>query len=186
MITAPHDGVIAKKLIDKGDLARPGTPLLTLETTSRFCVDMVIPEMYISYIQAEQHVTIKVPALQEESLQGTVCTIVPSADPKSRSFIVKVRLPVDTKARSGMFARVQIPTSQAKALLIARRAVVRRGQLTGLYLVDADNKAHFRLIRTGKTYGDSVEVLSGLRAGDRYVLEPTAELQDGSRVEAAQ
>jgi multidrug efflux pump subunit AcrA (membrane-fusion protein) len=186
VITAPHDGIISRKLIDKGDLARPGTPLLTLETTSRFCVDMVIPEMYINYIQPEQKVSIKVPALQAEPLEGTVCTIVPSADPKSRSFIVKVRLPIDTKARSGMFARVQIPTGQAKTLLVAGGAVVRHGQLTGLYLVDADNTAHFRLIRIGKTYGDSVEVLSGLKAGDRYVLEPTPELQDGSRVEIAQ
>lgn len=186
VITAPHDGVISRKLIDKGDLARPGTPLLTLETTNRFCVDMVIPEMYIGYIQPEQQVSIKVPALQAEPLDGTVCTIVPGADPKSRSFVVKVRLPIDTKARSGMFARVLIPTGQAKTLLVAQTAVVRHGQLTGLHIVDADNTARFRLIRIGKTYGDSVEVLSGLKAGDRYVLEPTSELQDGSRVEVAQ
>jgi RND family efflux transporter MFP subunit len=185
VITAPHDGIISRKMVDKGDLARPGTPLLTLETTSRFCVDMVIPEMYIGYIQPEQKVLIKVPALRAEPLHGTVCTIVPGADPKSRSFVVKVRLPIDTKARSGMFARVQIPTGQAKTLLADSRAVVRHGQLTGLYLVDADNTARFRLIRIGKKYGDSVEVLSGLKAGDRYVLEPAPELQDGSRVEIA-
>ncbi|MBW1860014.1 MAG: efflux RND transporter periplasmic adaptor subunit [Deltaproteobacteria bacterium] len=186
VITAPHDGVITRKLIDKGDLARPGTPLLTLETTNRFCVDMVIPEMYIGYIRPEQKVLIRVPALQAEPLEGTVCTIVPSADPRSRSFVVKVRMPIDIKARSGMFARVQVPTGQAKTILVARRAVVRHGQLTGFYLVDADNTARFRLIRTGKTYGDSIEVLSGLKTGDRYVLEPTPELQDGSRVEVAQ
>jgi len=186
VITAPHDGVITRKLIDKGDLARPGTPLLTLETTSRFCVDMVIPEMYINYIQSEQKVSIKVPALQTEPLEGTVCTIVPTADPRSRSFVVKVRLPIDIKARSGMFARVQIPTGQAKTLLVASGAVVRHGQLTGLYLVDADNTARFRLVRTGKIYGDSVEVLSGLKAGDRYVLEPTPGIRDGFRVEVAQ
>lgn len=186
VIRAPHDGIISRKLIDKGDLARPGTLLLTLETTRHFCVDMVIPEMYISYIQPEQKVLIKVPALQAEPLDGTVCTIVPGADPKSRSFVVKVRLPIDIKARSGMFARVQIPTGQAKTLLVADRAVVRHGQLTGLYLIDAGNTARFHLIRTGKTYGDSVEVLSGAKAGDRYVLEPTPEFKDGSRVEVAQ
>jgi multidrug efflux pump subunit AcrA (membrane-fusion protein) len=186
VITAPHDGIISRKLIDKGDLARPGTPLLTLETTTRFCVDMVLPEMYLRYIQPEQKVLIRVPALQTEPLEGTVCTIVPGADARSRSFVVKVRLPEDIKARSGMFARVEIPTGQARQILIASRAVIHRGQLTGLYLVDSDNTARFRLIRTGKTYGDSLEVLSGLKEGDRYVLEPRPELQDGSRVEAAQ
>ena len=185
VITAPHDGIITGKMVDKGDLAKPGSPLLALETTRGFCVDVILPETYIDYIQPRQKVLVEVPALKTGDLEGNICTIVPSADPRTRSFIVKIRLPIEEKVRSGLFARVEIPTDHIKKLLIDRKAVIIRGQLTGLYLVNSDGVAHFRLIRLGKTFGDSVEVLSGLEPGNRYVAEPTPKLQDGARVEAA-
>jgi len=182
VITAPHDGIITAKLVDKGDLASPGTPLLMIETTRGFCVDMLLPETYIGYVEPRQKVFVEVPALKTGPLKGSVCTIVPTADRKSRSFIVKINLPIERSVTSGMFARVQIPTGHSRKLLINRNAVIIRGQLTGLYLVDSDNMAHFRLIRSGKTSGDSVEVLSGLKEGDRYVVKPVPDLVDGARV----
>ena len=185
VITAPHDGIITGKMIDKGDLAKPGTPLLALETTRGFCVDVVLPETYIDYVQPRQKVSVKVPALKTGPLEGNVCTIVPSADPRSRSFIVKINLPIDRKVRSGLFARAEIPMGHTKKLLIPQKGVVTRGQLTGLYLLDSESIAHFRLIRLGKTLGDSVEVLSGLKQGDRYVVEPPPKLQDGAKVEVS-
>ncbi len=183
VITAPHDGIITGKYVDKGDLASPGTPLIALETTRGFCVDMVLPETYIGYVRPLQKVFVRVPALKTGPLEGTVCTIVPSADQRSRSFIVKINLPIDKAVKSGMFARVQIPMGHSLKLLIPRQAVITRGQLTGLYLVDSDNIIHFRLIRPGKIFGDSIEILSGLKGGDRYVPEPTPALVDGAKVE---
>jgi len=185
VITAPHDGIISGKLVDKGDLAKPGSPLLVLETTRGFCVDMILPETYIDYVQARQKVTVKVPALKTGPLEGNVCTIVPSADQKSRSFLVKINIPIDLTVRSGMFARVQIPMGHSSKLLTDREAVVHRGQLTGLYIIDSKNIAHFRLLRLGKTFGDSIEVLSGLKEGDRYVQKPSPKISDGARVEVA-
>lgn len=182
IITAPHDGIITAKLVDKGDLASPGTPLLTIETTRGFCVDMILPETYIGYVEPRQKVFVEVPALKTGPLEGNICTIVPSADQKSRSFIVKINLPIEKTVTSGMFARVQIPTGHSRQILINRSAVIIRGQLTGLYLVDSDNIARFRLIRIGKTTGNSVEVLSGLKEGDRYVEKPLPALVDGARV----
>jgi len=186
VITAPHDGIITKKFVDKGDLARPGTPLLALETTRGFCVDTVLPETYIAYVEPRQKVAVTIPAMKNASFEGNVCTIVPSADEKSRSFIVKINLPVDRTVKSGLFARVRIPLGHSRKLLIPRKAVINRGQLTGLYLVDSKNIAHFRLIRLGKTFGDSVEVLAGLKEGDLYVQGAPPRLEDGARVEVAQ
>ena len=186
VITAPHDGIITGKMVDKGDLAKPGSLLLALETTSGFCVDVILPETYIDFVQPLQKVSVRVPALKTGLLEGNVCTIVPSADPRSRSFIVKIKLPIDRKVRSGLFARAEIPMGHSKKLLIPQKGVVTRGQLTGLYLLDSKSIAHFRLIRLGKTFGDFVEVLSGLKEGDRYVLEPTSRIQDGVRIEVSQ
>ena len=185
VITAPYDGIISGKMVDEGDLAKPGSPLLVLETIRGFCVDMILPETYIDYVQARQKVTVKVPALQTGPLEGTVCTIVPSADQRSRSFLVKINLPIDLNVRSGMFARVLIPTGHSSKVLINKEAVVHRGQLTGLYIINSQNIAHFRLLRLGKTFGDSIEVLSGLKEGDRYVKTLPPKISDGARVEVA-
>lgn len=185
LITAPYDGIITEKLVDKGDLARPGMPLLTLETTQGFCVDVILPETYVGHIRPGQKVLIHVPALKTGALEGNVCTLVPSADPRSRSFIVKITLATDKTVRSGMFARVQIPMGQTIKLLIPQMAVVNRGQLTGLYLLNPDNTVHFRLIRLGKRSGDQVEVLSGLKEGDRYVIQTPPTLRDGDKVEVS-
>jgi RND family efflux transporter MFP subunit len=185
VITAPHDGIITAKLSDKGDLATPGTPLLVLETARGFCVDVLLPETYIEYIQPKQEVLVTVPALKTDPLNGIVCTIVPSADPRSRSFTVKINLPVDMKVNSGLFARAKIPIGSSKKILIPVQAVIYRGQLTGIYIIDKENIAHFRLIRTGKMFGESVEVLSGLITGDRYVNNPRPELSDGAKVEVS-
>jgi hypothetical protein len=172
-------------MVDKGDLATPGTPLLSLETTRGFCVDMVLPESFIHYVKPRQKVSVEVPALKTGPLEGDVCTVVPSADPQSRSFIVKINLPIDRNVTSGLFARVQIPTGRRRTLLVAKSALIRRGQLTGLYVVDGGNIAHFRLIRIGKSTNESVEALSGLKAGDRYVKEPPPGMADGVKVEAS-
>lgn len=183
VITAPHDGIITGKFVDEGDLATPGTPLVALETTQGFRVDVLLPETYIEQVQPGQKVGVSVPALKTGLLAGNVRNIVPSADPRSRSFILKITLPIGGNVRSGMFARVKIPMGHSKKLLIPQKAVITRGQLTGLYLVDADNVAHFRLVRLGRRLGDAVAVISGLKEGDRYVAEPTPALKDGSKLE---
>ena len=183
VIIAPHDGIITAKLADKGDLATPGTPLLTLETATGFCVDILVPETYIEYVQPMQDVSVTVPALKTGPLGGIVCTIVPTADPKSRSFTVKINLPVDMKVNSGLFARAGIPIGTSTNILIPQKAVISRGQLTGLYMVDSENIAHFRLIRTGKRFGKSIEILSGLKEGDRFITDPRVDLSDGARGE---
>ena len=80
VIKAPGDGIITAKMVDKGDLAKPGTPLLILETTHGFCVDVVLPETYIDYVRPQQKVSVEVPALKTGLLEAIVCTVVPSAD----------------------------------------------------------------------------------------------------------
>jgi len=184
-ITAPHAGVITAKLVDEGDLATPGRTLLILETTSGYRIDLVLPETYIEKIGLGQKVLASIPALNLANLAGTVSTISPAAEPGTRSFLVKVALPSDALVKSGMFARIRIPVGQHNQLLVPRTIIVSHGQLTGLYLVDPEGIAHFRLVRLGRVFQDSVEVLAGLEEGDRYVLEPPPTMVDGARVEAS-
>jgi RND family efflux transporter MFP subunit len=182
-IRAPYDGKVTEKMVDVGDLAAPGTPFLTLEKQGVYCVSLVLPEKHIQSVRLQQKVNVKIPSFQDRSLEGVIGRIDPSADQKSRSFRVRVALPEDQNILSGMFARVEIPVGEAGILMIPSTAVVHEGQLTGIYLVDANQIARFRLIRIGRTFGDSVEVVSGLKDGDSYVVAPPPELSDGAKVE---
>jgi len=183
VIRAPYDGTIRAKMIDVGDLAAPGKPLFTLETTGNYIVDLVLPEQYIQTIALNQEVIVAVFALGNKTFTGSIQEIFPAADTKSRSFLVKVNIPADKALRSGMFARVSIPIGNVDVILIPETAVINSGQLTGMYIVDDTQTAKFRLIRTGRTFGESIEVLSGLKQGDRYVTTPPPTLINGMKVE---
>ncbi len=183
VVRAPYGGRITAKMIDVGDLASPGTPFFTIEKEGVFCADLVLPEDHIESVRLDQQVAVKIPALGQVRLTGQIGRIVPSADRRSRSFLVKVALPEDPRIRSGMFARVLIPVGKSGMIQIPDTAPVRRGQLTGIFLVDPEGRAVFRLIRTGKRLGDRIEVLSGLHEGDRYVIAPPPDLVDGAKVE---
>ena len=182
-ILAPYNGSIRAKMIDVGDLAAPGKPLFTLQTTGNYIVELVLPEQYIHSVSLNQEVTVAVSAVSDKTFTGNVQEIFPAADSKSRSFLVKVRIPADKTLRAGMFARVSIPVGDADIILIPQTAVIHSGQLTGIYIVDDTQTAKFRLIRTGRTFGKSIEVLSGLKEGDRFVTAPQPTLINGMKVE---
>lgn len=182
-IVAPFDGKVTAKLADAGALAAPGTPLLTLEREGGYRIDLVVPEAYIQSIRTGQSVDVRIPARDGQPLAGTIDVIVPSADQGSRTFLVQVRVTDTQSLHSGMFARVPLPIGEQQAMRIPESAVIRQGQLTGVFIVDAQNTARFRLIRTGRPYGDQVEVISGIKDGTRLVAAPPVQLTNGSAVE---
>lgn len=185
LVRAPYEGRVTAKMVEVGDLASPGTPFVTLEQSGAYCVDIVLPESLIQSVRLDQEVEVTIPGMGDRRMTGRIGRIVPTADQKSRSFLVKVALPDGTPVRSGMFARVAVPVGSAGMLLIPATAVVQRGQMTGIYLLDGENVARFRLIRTGRIVAEAVEVISGLKDGDRYVVEPPVQLANGSRVEVS-
>ncbi|MBF0118717.1 MAG: efflux RND transporter periplasmic adaptor subunit [Desulfobacterales bacterium] len=182
-IYAPYDGIVTSKLIEEGSLANPGTPILTIERERLYRGEFIIPENYINSIKLNQNLKVTISALQTDQIEGTVQTIVPLSDVKSRSFLIKLSLPYINNLRSGMFARVELPTGEDKMLLIPSNAVSTQGQLSGIYVVDDNNIAHFRLIRTGKNIGGFIEVISGLNEGEKFVPQILPGLTDGSSLE---
>jgi len=184
-IVAPFDGRVTAKLADAGALAAPGTPLLTLEREGGYRIDLVVPEAYIQSIRTGQSVEVRIPASDEPPIAGTIDVIVPSADQGSRTFLVQVRVADTASLHSGMFARVPLVIGEQQAMRIPESAVIRQGQLTGVFIVDAQNTARFRLIRTGRPFGDQVEIISGIKDGTRLVAAPPVQLTNGSAVELA-
>ena len=182
-VRAPYDGRVVAKMINTGDLASPGTPFLTIEQEGLFCTDLVLPERHIQAVEVGLEVQVVVPALSSQAVVGEVGRIIPSADARSRSFQVKVSMPEGLDLKSGMFARVFIPLGGTGMMLVPRSAVVDQGQLQGVFIVDDTMTARFRLVRIGKTIGEQVEVVSGLKAGVRYIEKVPPKLKDGAKVE---
>jgi len=183
LVIAPYDGKVTAKMVEEGDLATPGTPFLSLEKAGGYQVVVVLPESYIRDVRVQQQVHVEIPALSRETFEGTVQTVVPQADVKSRTFVLKVKLPQYPSLKPGLFARVAVPVGEDHLLLVPSSAVIRQGQLTGVYVVNQENIARFRLIRTGRTFGDRVEIVTGLDAGVRFLISPPPQTVDGARIE---
>lgn len=184
-VVAPYDGVVTARLAEVGDLAAPGRPLLTLVRTGGLRVDVTVPETHAGAVAVGAKVRVRVDALDNNALNATVSAVAPASDPASRSFLVKVDLPGTQAVQPGMFARVYLPVGKDEVLLVPSTAVVHQGQLTGVLVVDKEAIARLRLIRTGRLFGETVEVLSGLAAAERIVAKVAPGLADGVRVEVA-
>jgi len=188
-ITAPINGIVVSRQADVGYMAAPGAPLLTIESGSDYRLEAAVQESQINKIHLRDQVRVQIDALGPSELAGIVVEIVPTSDPASRTYLVKISIPTQTGneqvIHSGLYGKARFITGQTKAITIPQKAVVENGQLTSVYVVEQLGIARMRLVRTGKTYGDRVEVLSGLKEGEQVVVDGMAAVNDGSRVRDA-
>jgi len=185
-ILSPIDGIVTSKPADIGQMASPGTHLLTVEDEGHYRLEALVEEARIGRIRLGDPVSVSIDALGQKPTTGQVSEIVPALDPASRSYIIKIDLrspDSSTLFRSGLFGRARFNTGTKQVLTVPVQSVLERGQLTFVYVVDPAKIAHMRLIQTGKPYGDRVEVLSGLSQGDVVILEPLSAVKDGAAVE---
>jgi RND family efflux transporter MFP subunit len=179
-IRAPFAGVITERRVDSGTLASPGMPIFTLEDTRSYRLEVTVDESDLHLIHMGQSAPAAIDALGSTEITGKVVQIVPAADPGSRSFLVKIELPKDAHLRSGLFGRAQFPRGQRSALLVPRAAVVERGQVQGVYVLDSEQIAGLHYVTLGRTAGQHVEVLSGLEGGEKIIASP-GERELGSK-----
>ena len=188
-IAAPINGIVVSRQADVGYMASPGAPLLTIESGSDYRLEAAVQESQINKIHLRDQVRVQIDALGQQDLAGIVVEIVPASDPASRTYLVKISIAPpggnQLLIRSGLYGKARFITGQTQALTIPRKAVVERGQLTSVYVVDQSGIARMRLVQTGKTYSDRVEVLSGLKEGEQIVVDGVAVVNDGSRVREA-
>jgi multidrug resistance efflux pump len=185
-ILSPIDGIVTTKPADLGQMAAPGTHLLSVEDEGHYRLEALVEESRIGRIHLGDPVSVSLDALAQKPMPGQVSEIVPALDPASRSYIIKIDLrapDTSTFFRSGIFGKARFKTGTKQVLTVPVQSVLERGQLTFVYVVDPAKIAHMRLIQTGKTYGDRMEVLSGLSEGDLVILEPLSAVKDGAAVE---
>ena len=183
-IVAPFDGLVTEKKADVGTVASPGMPVFTVEDLRRYRLEATVNETDLRYVRQGQQVSVWIDVLGDREVRGKVTEVVPAADPVSRSFLVKVELPSDPALRSGLFGRAQFTRGERTALLIPRTAIIERGQLQGIYVLDENRIAGLRYITLGKPSAEQVEVLAGLQAGEMLIANPGSREWSGKKVES--
>jgi len=179
-ITAPFGGVITRKDADVGDLAVPGKSLLEMEDARNLRLEADVPEALMDKITLGDKLPVRIGVL-ETNLEGVVSEIAPSADPNSRTFLVKLDLPAVLGLRAGQFGRVAVPVGEASALYVPASAVVQRGEME-LVFVMVDGHAQMRIIKTGKQVDNEVELVSGVDSGEQVIVNGAGNLIDGQPV----
>ncbi|MFO7607858.1 MAG: efflux RND transporter periplasmic adaptor subunit [Candidatus Krumholzibacteriia bacterium] len=182
-ITSPVAGLVARRLIEPGNMANPGQPLVVIEQADRIKVIAHVGEKDVSGLAAGAPLTVDVTSLPGAVYETEITRVVPAANPGSRTYDVEAYLDnPDGRLKSGMFARVGIPVGTREAVLVPAAAATRRGQLTGVWTVDAQGRAALRWVRPGRALGDRLEIVSGLDGGETVIVSADAPLAEGDKV----
>lgn len=181
-VTSPLDGIVVRRHVDPGAMAMPGMPLLVVEETSRYRLEATVDAASAAVLRRGAKARVELDALPGRTFDAAVSELEAGADSGSHTVAVKVDLPRDAAIRSGLFGRAWFARGERQALLIPRGNLVERGQLTGVYVVDAQGIARLRIVTLGRSFGDVVEILSGLSDGDRIVADPAGRELDGKQV----
>jgi len=180
-ITAPFAGVVTEKMVEPGNMAAPGTPLMRLEDTRGFRLDVRVDESRIGRIAPGAIVPVSLDSGSDgatTTISGIVAEVGRAVDADARAFLVKITLPETPGLRSGMFGRAHFSAQARRALTVPAGALVHRGQVTSVFVVEKDI-ARVRLVNVSGT-----EVLAGLSDGDVVIVAAPPTVTDGRRVTA--
>jgi RND family efflux transporter MFP subunit len=170
VLYAPFDGVVSERLQEPGDMAMPNQPLLSFLDPNDLRLETSIPEQCASHVKLGMPLNVRVDAIQQ-TLSGVVDEIAPEVDAQTRSQQIKIRLPQSKGLQHGQFGWLELACQTAQPmLLIPAAAIINFGQLQAVKVV-AGQQWHIRHIRTGKSHGQQLEVLSGLHEGETILLD---------------
>lgn len=171
-IVAPMTGIVARRHVEAGDMAMPGTPLFTIYQPGSLRVTASIPQHRLPAMRGVSSARVEFPELGKW-VDASAIQVLPTVDAATHVAQVRVSLPALAEAVPGMFARVHFVTGRADKLTVPAGAVVRRGEVAAVYVQTADNRLVLRQLRLGEIVGQGeIEVLAGLAAGDKVVTDP--------------
>lgn len=179
-VRAPFAGVIARKLANVGDLAAPGYPLVEIEGTDVFQVEAAVPDSLAANLAPGTGLTVEAGNL---TFTAPLAELSSAADPSARSVLAKLTVPAGMAVRSGQFVRVQVPGAPSRVLHIPAGALAPLGQMERVFVAGEGNRAVLRLVKSGARVGDRLEIISGLDAGERVIVNPPAGLREGQPLE---
>jgi RND family efflux transporter MFP subunit len=183
-VTAPFDGWVLQTLAEAGDLAVPGKPLLTVYAPLPLRATVQVPASRAEAARAAPKVEVQLPGTNSGQWVVPVSrTVMPAADPVSQTLEWRLELPAAAAAAvvPGQQVRVRFAGGQAQRVVVPGAAVLRRGELTAVY-VAAGSTFALKAVRLGADHGQAgVEILAGLAAGDRVAVDPVRAGLAGAR-----
>lgn len=180
-VHSPIDGVVTQKLSAVGDMAAPGRPILVIENPGALQVRATVGQDTFAGLHRGDAVQVLLEG-RPQAVTGHVVRLAPAADPMTHSYTVKVALPPLEGVRSGDYARLRFVKGTQPMLRVPQGAVLDRAGITGVFVVDAQGIAHYRMVRTGAASDGMVAIQAGLNPGERVVVGNNADLESGDRV----
>jgi RND family efflux transporter MFP subunit len=191
-VTAPFAGLVTQKLMDAGNMATPGMPVLAIEQQGSLQVSASIPETQVTGIKQGGEALVNIKSINK-TVKGSITQISPSSQFTGGQYIIKISLPGggDKGLYAGMYVNVSIPSATPAApaqaapgnILVPVSCLVYNGELAGLYTVGQNKQAMLRWLRLGKTVGDKVEVLSGLDKDEPFIVTASGRLYNGAAIQ---
>jgi RND family efflux transporter MFP subunit len=183
-VRSPMDGIVTQKLASSGDLAAPGRPVLSVENGTKLQVQAAVSTTTFSRLKLGDAVRVDVDG-KTDPVTARIARLVPAADATSHTHLVKLDLPATAGLQSGAFVRVRFAVGSRQSLRVPTAAFLQRAGIPGVFTVDEQGLAHYRMVTAGANDGAGVEILAGLHSGDRVVISGNAELNSGDRVTPA-
>lgn len=177
VVRAPYSGIVTERYVQIGESVQPGQPLVSGVSLKDLRVSVQVPQSAIAPIRAMQAADILLDGKDSRRVTASKVTVFPYADPATHTFTVRLELPgEDTGLFPGVTVKVAFATGEVERLLVPAQALVERGELQAVYVV-ADDAVRLRQVRSGRRYGDRIEILAGLAEGERYAADPVAAAQ---------
>ncbi len=172
-VVAPISGVVSARSVEVGEMAAPGKPLFTTFDPNDMRVIAEVPQSMVSEIRALSRATVEVPSVGKW-IKVKSMVIIPAADPRTHSTRVRLYLAAEERdVYPGVYALAHFSVGQARKLVIPAESVVRRSEVSGVYVVNDKGATSFRQVRLGEKTGEGlVEVLAGVSAGEKVALDP--------------
>lgn len=187
-VVAPFDGVVTRRNIDVGDLIDPGNggagrALFAMAQTDPLRVYIYVPQAYANTVHAGEHVQITQPELHDEVFAGNVKRTAGAIDLSTRTLQVEVNLPNrEGRLLPGAYVQVRIPVSDSGNLVAPSNSLIFRAQGTQVAVVGPGGRVHLAKVTVGRDFGQSIELLSGVKVGDQLILNPADSLAEGDVV----
>ena len=172
-IIAPYTGVVSARHVELGEMAAPGKPLLTGFDPADLRVVATVPQYKIGEVRTSPRASVEIPSIGR-MVPGASITVLPAADARSHSTLVRIDLPHDVRGITpGVYARAHFTVGRGRKLVVPTRAVIHRSEVTGVYVVSPDGRVSLRQVRLGEVAGtDYTELLAGVNPGERVALDP--------------
>ena len=181
-VMAPFTGVVGATHVELGDMAQPGRALVTVFDPKDLRVTATLPQAALAKARLDDPVEIELPG-RTGTVKATRVTVIPLADARTHTTRVRLDLPPAPGVLPGQFARAWFVTGTTRALAVPASALLKRGEVTAVYVVDREGRALLRQVRVGEPVaGGMVEILAGLAGGERIAQNP---VQAGMAASAA-